>query len=89
MLKGDTTFSRTAFEEFTAWAERDRKITGRIKALIADIHRNGPDKGIGKPEQLRYLPGCCSRRITEEHRLAYTVRDDVLYILSYEGHYRS
>jgi Txe/YoeB family toxin of toxin-antitoxin system len=53
----------------------------RINKLIADASRS-PQAGIGKPEPLKYgLAGAWSRRITEEHRLAYRVVGDDLQIL--------
>ena len=43
-------------------------------------------KGIGKPEPLKYRKGY-SRRITDDHRLAYDVEDGILYIYACKGHY--
>ena len=78
----DTVFSPTAFEDFTYWAQNDRKILGKIKALIAGIHRNGLMDGLGKPEKLLGQSGEFRRRITAEHRLVYRLNDDRLKILS-------
>lgn len=42
----------------------------------------------GKPEPLRYgISGAWSRRIDEEHRLVYVVRDDDLFVLQARYHY--
>ena len=84
----DTVFSPTAFEDFSYWAQNDRKVLGKIKALIADIHRNGPMDGLGKPEKLLGQSGEFSRRITAEHRLVYRLDGDRLKILSCRGHYQ-
>lgn len=47
-----------------------------------------PFSGTGKPEALKHqLAGCWSRRITQEHRLVYEVKDDNVYVLSVDGHY--
>ncbi|MCF8359357.1 MAG: Txe/YoeB family addiction module toxin [Prolixibacteraceae bacterium] len=47
-----------------------------------------PFEGIGKPEPLKYdLTGCWSRRINQEHRIVYEVRDDKIFILSLKEHY--
>lgn len=47
-----------------------------------------PFTGTGKPEAPKHqLAGCWSRRITQEHRLVYEVKDDKVYILSVKGHY--
>jgi toxin YoeB len=47
-----------------------------------------PFRGPGKPEPLRfYFQGCWSRRITQEHRLVYLVRDDRIHFLQARFHY--
>ena len=70
------------------WAQNDRKTLEKIKALIADIHRNGLMSGIGKPEKLLGQSGEYSRRITTGHRLVYRLDEDRLKILSCRGHYQ-
>ena len=47
-------------------------------------------KGIGKPERLKYFKdrAIYSRRITDEHRLVYDMKDDRLRILGCKGHYK-
>lgn len=82
-------FERVAFEDFSQWAEQDRKTHRRIVALIADTLRD-PYRGIGKPEPLRHeLSGYWSRRITEEHRLVYKVDGDLLIIIACKYHYQA
>ncbi|MDH5385575.1 MAG: Txe/YoeB family addiction module toxin, partial [Candidatus Aminicenantes bacterium] len=52
-----------------------------------DICRT-PYKGKGKPEPLRHaLLGYWSRRINEEHRLVYKVKEDSLFIVQLRYHY--
>jgi toxin YoeB len=81
-------FEKEAFEQFTDWATKDRKIYAKIVGLIDDILRN-PFTGIGKPELLKHdLRGCWSRRITDEHRLVYQVTETAIIILSCKFHYR-
>lgn len=47
-----------------------------------------PFAGVGKPESLKfYLSGCWSRRVTQEHRLVYLVRDDRIDFLQARYHY--
>lgn len=83
------TFENEAFQQFTEWADQDKKIHDRIITLINDIRRN-PFRGIGKPEPLKYdLKGWWSRRITDEHRLVYRVTEDSVTVLSCYGHYES
>ncbi|MBF0154127.1 MAG: Txe/YoeB family addiction module toxin [Magnetococcales bacterium] len=82
------TFERGAFDDFTAWAGRDRQVYRRIISLIVDITRNPLGGGIGKPEPLRHeLQGYWSRRITEEHRLVYKIEGDSVVIVSCKYHY--
>ena len=70
-----------AWEEYLYWQERDKKVLQKINELIKDCARD-PFKGIGKPEPLKgQYAGFWSRRITDEHRLVYAVRDQRLHIL--------
>lgn len=63
-------------EDLRFWVETDRKLALRAFDLIEAILRD-PFEGIGKPEPLKYLtPGAWSRRLTQEHRIVYLVRDE-------------
>jgi toxin YoeB len=76
-----------AWEDYLYWQQTDKKVLQRINDLIKDSLRT-PFKGIGKPEPLKgNFAGCWSRRITDEHRLIYQVRDTGLYILQCRYHY--
>jgi toxin YoeB len=78
-------WSASAWDQYTSW--QDRKIVRRINELIKDIMR-GDDGGIGKPELLRgELAGFASRRINQEHRLVYRVRDGDVEIVAYRSRY--
>ncbi len=82
-----TLFTSLAWDDYVNWQETDKQILKRINKLIKEIHRN-PFEGIGKPEPLKFnLSGLWSRRITEEHRLIYEVKDDTLCIVSCRYHY--
>ena len=64
-------------------------IMKRISALLADILEH-PFSGIGKPEPLRgEQHGLWSRRITDEHRLVYSISSGrvYVYVLSMRFHY--
>jgi len=83
----DVAFTSEAFETFLDWQETDKQIFRKIKNLITDTCRE-PFTGLGKPEPLKHeLSGCWSRRITDEHRLVYTVEQDTIKILSCKYHY--
>ena len=82
-------FADEAWEEYVEWQIKDKKIAIKINDLIKDINSNGLDKGIGKPEPLRYRKAW-SRRITDEHRLVYNFDENKnLIILSCKGHYEN
>jgi toxin YoeB len=74
-------------DDLRHWVETDRKVALRAFDLIEAIMRE-PFTGIGKPEPLKYLaPGVWSRRLTQEHRLVYLVRDDRIDFLQARYHY--
>jgi len=76
-----------AQDQLFDWVSKDRKTALKIKALIHDIQRNGPARGIGKPEPLRYRKGW-SRRIDDYNRLVYMQnKDGIIIIASCKGHY--
>ena len=69
-------FHREFLEDLRFWVDTNRKIALRALDLVDTVLRD-PFDGIGKPEPLRHLyKGAWSRRLTEEHRLVYLVRDD-------------
>jgi toxin YoeB len=80
-------FESNAFNDFTDWSTRDKKLYARIVQLIRDIQRS-PFTGLGKPEPLRHeLQGYWSRRIDDEHRLVYKVTDEAIIIIACKYHY--
>ena len=80
-------FHEDAWADYLYWQETDRKILRRINELVRDALRT-PFQGLGKPEPLKHaLTGSWSRRITQEHRLVYTVEGDQLIILQCRYHY--
>lgn len=59
----------------------------KLFVLLGEISEH-PFEGTGKPEALKHLlSGLWSRRINKEHRIIYSVLDDVVSILSVKGHY--
>jgi toxin YoeB len=75
------------WDDYLYWQQADKKVLERINALIKECLRS-PFKGIGKPEPLKgNFAGCWSRRITDEHRLIYKVKDGRLHILQCRYHY--
>ncbi len=81
-------WSDDAWKDYMYWHQQIDKATIRkINNLIKSIDRT-PFEGLGKPEALRNdLSGYWSRRITQEHRLVYRIKDDEIQILSCRYHY--
>lgn len=74
-------------EDLRYWVRVDRKTALRVLDLVEAVMRD-PVLGIGKPEPLKfYLRGCWSRRITQEHRLVYLVRESRVDFLQARYHY--
>ena len=83
----EAVFQPEFIEDLKYWVKNDRKTALRVIKLIEDILRD-PFAGIGKPEPLKYLaPGTWSRRITQEHRIVYLVRDEQINFLQARYHY--
>jgi toxin YoeB len=79
-------FSERAWEDYLYWQETDRRLLGRINQLIREIQRE-PFSGIGKPEPLKHaFQGYWSRRINDEHRIVYKIRDDSVLIAQIRYH---
>ena len=80
-------FVDESWEDYVFWHGTDKKMVWRINELLKDISRN-PFSGIGKPEPLKYkYKGFWSRRINEEHRLIYQVRENETLIAKCRYHY--
>lgn len=76
-----------AWESYLYWQANDKRILKRINELIKDISRD-PFQGIGKPEPLKFeLAGKWSRRINDEHRLVYQLKNPELIIFQCRYHY--
>ena len=85
--KREAVFQPEFLEDLQYWVETDLKVALRIFDMVEDILRE-PFQGIGKPEPLRYLAGgAWSRRLTQEHRIVYLVRDERIDFLQARYHY--
>jgi toxin YoeB len=74
-------------EDLRFWVETNPRTALRALSIVEDILR-GPFTGIGKPEPLKYLAdGAWSRRLTEEHRIVYLVRNGQIDFLQARYHY--
>ena len=78
---------KQAFDDILYFSKNDLKIVKKIFELIEDIQKT-PFEGIGKPEPLKHdLKGRWSRRISDEHRLVYEVKETTILIISCRYHY--
>lgn len=76
-----------AWEGYLKRQSEDKRILKKINDLVKEAEHT-PFGGKGKPEPLKgELSGFRSRRITDEDRLVYRLKDGVLEILSCKGHY--
>ena len=81
-------FSAKAFEQYNEWQVENKQIFNKLKKLIQEAAKT-PYEGPGNPEPLKYdYSGCWSRRITDEHRLIYKVKEDLIEIISCKFHYK-
>ena len=72
--------------DYVYWQTEDKRTLKKINSLIRSIERDGPLKGEGHPEPLKYRPGY-SRTINEKDRLVYDIENCELIILSCRSHY--
>lgn len=80
-------FQREFLEDLRHWVDTDRRIALRCLDLVEATVRE-PFTGLGKPESLKHLGGgVWSRRLTQEHRLVYLVRDNQVDFLQARYHY--
>ena len=81
------TFTEKAWDGYVYWQTQDKKFLKKLNSLIEEVTRT-PFEGTGKPEPLRHeLAGFWSRRISDEHRLVYRIKDGTLEIVQCRYHY--
>ena len=80
-------FQPELIDDLKFWVSTDRKLALRVLALVEAI-LGDPFTGIGKPDPLKDLaPGTWSRRLTQEHRIVYLVRERRIDFLQARYHY--
>ena len=83
----EAVFQAEFLEDVRHWVEVDRRTALRLLDLVEAILRD-PFQGIGKPEPLKYLaPDVWSRRLSQEHRIVYLVRQNQVDFLQARYHY--
>jgi toxin YoeB len=81
-------FLDKALDDIDFWKKSGNVvIQNKITKLLESISKT-PFTGIGKPEPLKHeLNGYWSRRISNEHRLIYTVKENRVKVISLRFHY--
>jgi len=80
-------FQPEFLEDLRYWVQTDRRLALRVLELVEAVLRD-PFSGIGKPEPLKFIaPGTWSRRLNQEHRQVYLVRDERIDFLQARYHY--
>jgi len=81
-------FHTQAEKDLDYWQKHNPRYLEKIEQLLEAIQHN-PFEGIGKPEPLQYnLQNYWSRRISEEHRIVYQIKDNAIHIHTCRGHYK-
>jgi toxin YoeB len=83
----ETIFQPEFREDLRYWVSTDRRVALRLLDLI-EANVRDPFVGIGKPEPLKHLgANIWSRRLTQEHRVVYLVREGRIDFLQARYHY--
>jgi toxin YoeB len=84
--KREAIFQPEFLEDLRFFTKTDRRVALRALDLVEAVLRD-PFDGIGKPEPLKHMPsGTWSRRLTEEHRIVYLVKNDQIDFLQARYH---
>ena len=86
----DLILSENATEDLQYFKSHNFPCYKKALSLLKELMEH-PYTSTGKPERLKYeLSGSWSRRINSEHRIVYTVLEDVVevHILAMRRHYR-
>ena len=91
MIEYELVFTQEALDDI----QKDKKsvnkpLLKKLEKLLVEL-RQHPSTGTGQVEMLKhYKEETWSRRINDEHRLVYRIKDDmvVVLILSVYGHYK-
>jgi toxin YoeB len=80
-------FDDNGWNDYLFWQKENTKLLNKINSVLKEITRT-PFHGTGKPEALKGdFSGLWSRRITDEHRIVYAIRDDQIVVLQCRYHY--
>jgi len=67
---------------------KDKMLHKNLCGILKELQRENPEKGIGKPEQLKHdLTGFWSRKLSQYDRLIYRFDENSIRIFAIGGHY--
>lgn len=81
--------SKRAEKDLYSLFKSEPKVYQKAILLLKEIEQH-PKSGRGKPQLKQHdLAGLYARKITDKHRLVYSVNEDTItvYVLSAKGHY--
>lgn len=82
-------FDEVALKDIQYWKKSGNAIIQKKIQKLLSVIKEEPFSGIGKPEALKHsLSGNWSRRINSEHRIIYSVHDNIIHVHSLKGHYK-
>ena len=81
-------FSDEAEKDISSLKKSEPQAYKKLVKLFAELIEH-PKTGTGKPKLLRHSDGVYSRRITDKHRLIYSIDDMeiIVLVISASGHY--
>ncbi len=88
-MKFEIRYLKKAIRDTQKLRRTDPQAYQKLQQLISELEEH-PRTGTGQPELLRgNRRGQWSRRISQRHRLVYTIHDDVVVVLvlAAYGHY--
>lgn len=89
MARRTLIISIEAQKQYLEFKNTQPRLAKKIDSLIASIYLD-PEKGIGKPEQLKHAyAGYWSRRISARDRLIYRFTASEIVIIKLKDHYQS
>ena len=74
-------------EDLKYWIDVNWTTAHRALNIVDEIIHRDPFTGTGKPEPLKGISNAWSRRLTQEHRIVYLVRNDQIDFLQARYHY--
>lgn len=84
----EVAYDEIALQDILYWKKSGNTAAQKKIQRLIDAIKEEPYSGIGKPEALKYsLIGKWSRRITDAHRIIYSVDKNIIRIHSLKGNY--